>query len=188
MPGNRLPRVMKHYCPTGRRNRDRLLRDFLIRETGTGQQVAQLHDRSDVYWTVHNCNNWRVKKRTRCHLIFYCTSYSLNMFQALLYPSSGARDYDVYRIGHIVLGFLYVGGEGGLGWSGIRVAGLSLQPVHHSSLTAPYLQPTANQERHDQCGNQQHSRELLMMGILVPETCWAYKKYSKISNGIYLVF
>jgi len=93
------------------------------------------------------------------------------MFQALLYPSSGARDYDVYRIGHIVLGFLYVGGEGGLGWSGIRVAGLSLQPVHHSSLTAPYLQPTANQERHDQCGNQQHSRELLMMGILVPETC-----------------
>jgi len=26
-------------------------------------------------------------------------------------------------------------------------------------------------ERNDQCGNQQHSRELLMMGIVVPETC-----------------
>ena len=41
MPRNRLARVMKHYCPTGRRNH------FWIRETGTGQQVAQLHDRYD---------------------------------------------------------------------------------------------------------------------------------------------
>ena len=46
-----------------------------------------------------------------------------------------------------------------------------LQPGHHSSLTAPNLQHTANQERNDQCGNQHHSRELLMMGIVMPETC-----------------
>ena len=26
-----------------------------------------------------------------------------------------------------------------------------------------------------------------MMGIVVPETCWAYKKYNKIINGVYLV-
>jgi len=38
------------------------------------------------------------------------------------------------------------------------------------SQTAPNLQLTANQERNDQCGNQHHSRELLMMGIVVPET------------------
>jgi len=36
---------MKHYCPTGRRNHGRPFRDFWIRETGTGQQVALLHDR-----------------------------------------------------------------------------------------------------------------------------------------------
>jgi hypothetical protein len=36
---------MKHYCPTGRRNHGRSFRDFWIRETGTGQQVALLHDR-----------------------------------------------------------------------------------------------------------------------------------------------
>jgi len=42
---------------------------------------------------------------------------------------------------------------------------------HYSSLPAPNLQPTANQERNDQCGNQKHIRELLMMGIVVPETC-----------------
>ena len=29
MPRNRLPRVMKHYCPTGRRNHDRLLKRLL---------------------------------------------------------------------------------------------------------------------------------------------------------------
>ena len=50
-------------------------------------------------------------------------------------------------------------------------AGYSLQPGHLSSLTAPYVQPTENQERNDQCGNQHYSRELLMMGIVVPETC-----------------
>ena len=51
------------------------------------------------------------KKPTRCHLLFYCTSYRLNMFRALLYPSSGARNYDVdYHIGRFVLGLLCVGG------------------------------------------------------------------------------
>jgi len=68
-------------------------------------------------------------------------SYRLNMFQALLCPSSGAGDF-------------------------------SLQHGHYSSLTAPNLQPTANQEWNDQCGNQHYSRELLMMGTAVPETCW----------------
>jgi len=45
MPQNRLPRVMKHYSPTGRRNYGRPLKRFWIRETGTGQQVVQFHDR-----------------------------------------------------------------------------------------------------------------------------------------------
>jgi len=36
-------------------------------------------------------------------------------------------------------------------------------------------------------GNQHHSRELLMMDIVMPETCCAYKKYNKIISGIYLV-
>jgi len=57
-------------------------------------------------------------------------------------------------------------------------------PRHHSSLTAPNLQHTANQEQYDQCGNQHHSRELLMMGIVMPKTCSAYKKYNKITSGI----
>jgi len=46
-----------------------------------------------------------------------------------------------------------------------------LQTGHYSSLPAPNLQHTANHERNDQCDNQHYSRELLMMGIVVPETC-----------------
>jgi len=49
-------------------------------------------------------------------------------------------------------------------------AGVGLRPGHNSNLTAPNLQHTANCERKDQCGNQQHSRELLMMGIVMLET------------------
>jgi hypothetical protein len=45
MTRNSLPGVMKHYSPTGRRNHGRPLKRFWIRETGTGQQVAQLHER-----------------------------------------------------------------------------------------------------------------------------------------------
>ena len=45
-----------------------------------------------------------------------------------------------------------------------------LQPGHYSSLISPNLQPTANQERNDQCGNQQHSHELLTMVTVMPET------------------
>ena len=53
----------------------------------------------------------------------------------------------------------------------LSINSCSLQPGHYSSLTAPNLQPTANQERNDQCDNQNHSRELLMMGIVMLETC-----------------
>jgi len=60
-----------------------------------------------------------------------------------------------------------------------------LRPGHYSSLTAPNLQHTANQERNDQCDNQHHIRELLMMGIVMPETYRAYKKYNKTISGIY---
>ena len=34
----------------------------------------------------------------------------------------------------------------------------------------------------------QHSRRLLKMAILMPETCWAHKKWNKIASDIKLVF
>jgi len=58
------------------------------------------------------------------------------------------------------------------------------QTGHYCSLTAPNFQPTANEERNDQCGIQHYSRELLMMDIVVPETYWVYKKYNKVIGDI----
>jgi len=58
-----------------------------------------------------------------------------------------------YHIGRIVLGSMCVGVLLWLGWSGIRVAGFSVQHGHHSNPTTAKLQHTSNQEQYDQCGN-----------------------------------
>jgi len=42
---------------------------------------------------------------------------------------------------------------------------------HSSILPAFNLQPAATREPDRLCGNQRYRRELLMMGILVPEIC-----------------
>jgi len=52
-----------------------------------------------------------------------------------------------------------------------KCPGCSLQPGHLSSLPAPNFQPTATEEPDGPCGNQHWSLELLMMGIVMPETC-----------------
>jgi hypothetical protein len=44
MPCNRLPRLIKKIHPKGRRNQERPMWDFWMRETRMGHQVAQLLD------------------------------------------------------------------------------------------------------------------------------------------------
>ena len=57
-------------------------------------------------------------------VLFHITSYMLNMFQTLIYPSSGACDYSV-ELPHwsCVLVSVCVGVSVWLGWHGIRVVG-----------------------------------------------------------------
>ena len=91
---------------------------------------------------------------------FYCRSYCLlNMVRAPLCPSPGAREY--YTSGcclpYLVLGFQVVG----MVWSWglcVRFAGCCQAPN------------TADGN------NLYNTLELLMMGIMVPETCWAGNK------------
>jgi len=92
----------------------------------------------------------------------------------------------------------------------------SLQHGYHSNPATPKLQHTSNQEQYDECGAcntdttrtqphwnsnthrtkknttnvviQQNSHKLLMMDILMSETCWALKKWNKIACDIKLVF
>jgi len=53
---------------------------------------------------------------------------------------------------------------------GLLLVGNKVQAGCISVRDAPNLQPTATQEPDGPCGNQQYSRELFMMGIVVPET------------------
>ena len=68
------------------------------------------------------------------------------------------------------------------------VAGFSLQYGYHS--TQPHR--TSNTHRTKNYTTsvviQQNSRKLLMMDILMSETCWAHKKWNKIASDIKLVF
>ena len=78
------------------------------------------------------------------------------MFRAPLFPSSGAHDDSVgYHLGRLVLELLLVG---------------SLRSGHSSILPALNFQPAATREPDGLCGNQRYRRELLMKGIMVPET------------------
>jgi len=94
--------------------------------------------------------------------IFYFTSYALNMFRTLIYPSSGAYNYSV-ELPH---------------WSCVRgfsVAGLewcfNLQRGYLTNPTTLKHQHTSNQEHATNVVIQQNSRKLLMMDILMSETC-----------------
>ena len=71
----------------------------------------------DTCWTLHHCDNWRIENRLDATYYFIVLLIDSTRFEALLCPSSGAR-------------------------------------------------------------------ELLMMGIVVPEICWAYKNHNKIIIGI----
>jgi len=85
-----------------------------------------------------------------------------------------------YTFGHYRMQGMYCGG--------IRVAGWSLQHGYHSNPTTPTFQHTSNQEHTTNVVIQQNSRKLLMIEILMYETCWAHKKWNKIASDIKLVF
>ena len=132
------------------------------------------------------------KRPTWCHLLFYFTSYVLNMFRTLIYPPSGACDYSV-ELSHWSycswLDVCWSFGVVGLEWYPccrlkhdwsvhVECGGWGLinpQPPHSKNNTANVL-------------IQQNSRKLLMMDILMSETCWAHKKWNKIASDIKLVF
>jgi len=64
----------------------------------------------------------------------------------------------------------------------------SLQHGYHANPTTPKHQHTSNQEHTTDVVIQQNSRKLLMMDILMSETCWAHKKWNKTANDLKLVF
>ena len=126
------------------------------------------------------CGN---KMPTRCNRGFYCRYFCLlNMFRPPLCPSLGAQEYYtvVAACGIWCCGFQVAG----LVWSWglcIRFAGccsiLSILQTGHITLNST---PDQQLENHSTKYHRQqplyNTLELLMMGIVVPETCWASKK------------
>jgi len=118
---------------------------------------------------------------------FYFTSSVLNMFRTLIYPSSGACDYSVESPHWLcVLVSMCVGVSVWLVWSGIRVTGRSTASAcntdttpfinSHPNPATPKLQHTSKEEHTTNVVIQQNSRRLLMMDVLMSETCRAQKK------------
>ena len=118
------------------------------------------------------CGN---KMPTRYNRGFYCRSYCLlNMFQAPLCPSSGAQEY--YTV-VAACGFQVAG----LVWSWglcVRFAGCCriLQTRHITLSSTPDQQLENHSMKYHRQQPPYNTLELLMMGIVVPETCWASNK------------
>ena len=68
------------------------------------------------------------------------------------------------------------------------VAGFSLQHGHYSKQPHQSSNTQRTEKKTTDVVIQQHSRKLLMMDILMSETCWAHKKWNKTGSGIKLVF
>ena len=118
---------------------------------------------------------------TRCNRGFYCRSYCLlNMFRATLCPSSGAQDYYT------------VGAACGISCCGFQVAGL-MWSWGLCARFAGFCSSTPDQqlENHSTKYHRQqppyNTLELLMMGIVMPETCWASNKIRNKKPLLHLV-
>ena len=90
-----------------------------------------------------------------------------------------------YHIGCFVLSSLCVGDLVRLVLSSAFVAGWAGALLKLSCTKSP-TQWTVNKTT--DVVIQQHSRKLLMMDILMTETCWVYKKWNKIASDIKSVF
>ena len=120
---------------------------------------------------------------------FYFTSSMLDMFRTLIHPSSGTCDFSI-----VSPHWLCVLVSTCVGVSVWLVGVVSvLQAKAYNTDTTP-TQPHRNSNTHRTKNNttnvviQQNTRKLLMMDILMSETCWAHKKWNKIASDIKLVF
>ena len=118
------------------------------------------------------------------------TSYVLNMFRTLIYPSSGACDCVVELPYRSSCSQFVVCWSFGCGWFWV----VFVLPASACNTSTTENQPhqISNTQRTENKTTdvviQQHSRKLLMMDILMSETCWAHKKWNKIASDIKLVF
>ena len=146
---------------------------FCIATYSDVHDFTLLHHRRMFYM----CGN---KIPTRCNRGFYCRSYCLlNMFRAPLCPLSGAREYYtvVSACGISCCGFQFA--DLVRSWAlCVRFAGCCsiLQTGHITLSSTPDQQLENHSTKYHRRQPPYNTLELLMMGIVVPETCWASNK------------
>ena len=90
----------------------------------------------------------REEKPTRCHWIVYCTYNMLNMFRALLCPSSGDRDCVCYYLLWCAMPcLLVVGGQVQGNRLCVRDEGCCSSNIPHSERIACYLHLTSDSQQ-----------------------------------------
>jgi hypothetical protein len=105
------------------------------------------------------------------------------MFRAPLCPSSGAREYYTggCYLSYLVFGFQVVG----IVWSWglcVRFAGCSSPSAPHHTDNLKTKAPNTTSSNH-----LYNTLELLMIGLVVPETCWASNKICNKNHLLHLV-
>ena len=139
---------------------------------------------SYFYWTVRHFNSWRIKTNLMTLAIFihflcaqHVSDINISIIRSLRL-FCWITTLVVLFLFRCVLGFR-------CGWV--------LQAEVCYTDTTP-TQPHRNSNEHRTKNNttnvviQQNSRKLLMMDILMSETCWAHKKWNKVASDIKLVF
>jgi len=121
---------------------------------------------------------------------FYFTSSMLNMFRTLIHPSLGACEFFVVSPHWFVCSCFDVCWSFGVAvWGGTRVTGWSSIP--RFSLPHGYHpnQPHRNSNTHRNKNTQpmwwynKKSRRLLMMDVLMSETCWTKRSEIKLNKS-----
>ena len=155
---------------------------------GTARQATDDSIISYVYWTVHHCDSWRIKDQLDVTCYFISLLNVLNIFRTLIYPSSGACDCSVALAHWSYCSWFAVCWKfGAVGFEWYPCCGLKHT---HATQTQPH-QNSSTQRTENKTTDvviQQHSHKLLMIDILMSETCWVHKKWNKIASDIKLVF
>ena len=146
---------------------------------------------SNVYWTVRHCNSWRFKDQfdVTCYLVhFLCAQHvsdiNISIIRSLRLCCSITTSVVLFSV-RCVLEIL-------CGWFWVVLVLQAEPSACKMNTTQNQLHQISNTQRTENKTTdmviQQHSRKLLMMDILMSETCWAHKKWNKIASDIKLVF
>jgi len=129
---------------------------------------------SYVYWTVHRCDNWRIRDQLDVTIywvlfhFFYAqhaSDINTSIVRSLLRLFCCMTTLVVCSCFDVCWSI----GVDGLGWYPCR----SLLHGYHPNPATPKLQHTSKQEHTTNVVIQKKSPRLLMMDVLMSETCWA---------------